>query len=328
MSNSSKSPIAYTLGEPAGIGADILIQLSQETELSDVVCIGDKRLLARRAQTLNMALSIVDYPERAKGLACLSVYHHALPKPDVIGSPDMVNVEVVLESLNTAIDGCMAGEFSAMVTGPVHKGVINEAGNTFSGHTEYLAVRTGALLPVMMLATSSLRVALVTTHLPLADVCSAITRERVEQICTIIDRDLRDKFKLSNPRLLVCGLNPHAGEDGHLGMQEIDTIIPALESLRQQGLNIVGPFPADTLFTPKYLDNADVVVAMYHDQGLPVLKALGFGRAANITLGLPIIRTSVDHGTAFDLAGTGGADTGSLITALSVAKEMVNAHHE
>ena len=293
-----------------------------------MVCIGDKRLLATRAADLNMPLSIVDYPARAKGVACLSVHHHALPEPGVMGEPHIANVEVVLESLNTAIDGCMAGEFSAMVTGPVHKGVINEAGNKFSGHTEYLAERTGALLPVMMLATSKLRVALLTTHLPLADVCSAITRERVEQICTIIDRDLRDKYKLSNPRLLVCGLNPHAGEDGHLGMEEIDTIIPALESLRQQGLDIVGPLPADTLFTPKYLDNADVVVAMYHDQGLPVLKALGFGRAANITLGLPIIRTSVDHGTAFDLAGTGDANIGSLITALSVAQEMVNAHHE
>ena len=319
------SPIAYTLGEPAGIGADILIQLSQQTELNDVVCIGDKRLLARRAQALNLTLSIVDYPLRAKGLACLSVYHHALPKPDVMGSPDTANVAVVLQTLNIAIDGCLAGEFSAMVTGPLHKTVINQAGNTFSGHTEYLAERTGAPLPVMMLATSSLRVALVTTHLPLADVCAAITRERVEQICSIIDRDLRHKYGLTKPRLLVCGLNPHAGEDGHLGMQEIDTIIPALQSLRRQGLDIVGPLPADTLFTPKYLDKADVVVAMYHDQGLPVLKAMGFGRSANITLGLPIVRTSVDHGTAFDLVGTGDADIGSLVTALGVAKQMSQA---
>ena len=323
MPNTTKSPIAYTLGEPAGIGADIIIQLSQAKDLSDVACIGDKRLLTTRADALNLPLNVVDYPVRSEGLACLSVYHHALPKPNVMGDPKTANVESVLETLNTAIDGCMLGEFSAMVTGPLHKGVINDAGNKFSGHTEYLAERCGAPLPVMMLATSSLRVALVTTHLPLADVCSAITREKIEQICTIIDRDLRNKYGLEKPRLLVCGLNPHAGEDGHLGTEEIDTIIPALESLRQQGLDIVGPLPADTLFTAKYLDNADVVVAMYHDQGLPVLKAMGFGRAANITLGLPIIRTSVDHGTAFDLAGSGDANIGSLKTALDVARQML-----
>ena len=226
--------------------------------------------------------------------------------------------------LDRAIDGCVAGDFSSMVTGPLHKGVINEAGVTFSGHTEYLAERTNAPLPVMMLATKTLRVALVTTHLPLKDVAAAVTQPLIKQICQIIDHDLRTKYGIAKPRLLICGLNPHAGEGGHLGMEEIETIIPALNSLRDQGIDVIGPLPADTLFTPKYLETADIAVAMYHDQGLPVLKSQGFGEAANITLGLPIIRTSVDHGTAFDLAGTGQPDTGSLLTAIHVARDMAS----
>ena len=225
--------------------------------------------------------------------------------------------------LDTAIDGCISGEFSAMVTGPLHKGIINEAGFAFSGHTEYLSERTNAPLPVMMLATNHLKVALITTHLPLKDVSNAITQELIIQICQIIHHDLQIKYGIESPRLLVCGLNPHAGEGGHLGMEEIETITPALNILRAQGIDVIGPLPADTLFTPKYLESADIAIAMYHDQGLPVLKSQGFGEAANITLGLPIIRTSVDHGTAFDLAGSGSADTGSLLTALNVAQEMV-----
>lgn len=313
MNNDSLTkPIAYTLGEPAGIGADIIIQLAQNDNLSDLVLIGDKALLASRAKQLGLAM-----PDT------LQVIEVPIARPSMYGSPHVDNVAGVMTMLNRAIDGCLAGEFSAMVTGPLHKGIINDAGVEFSGHTEYLAQRTGASLPVMMLATSSLRVALVTTHLPLRDVSDAITAQLITQVCEIIDQDLREKYDISEPRILVCGLNPHAGEGGHLGMEEIDIIEPALEALRSRGINAVGPLPADTLFTKKYLANADVAVAMYHDQGLPVLKSQGFGEAANITLGLPIIRTSVDHGTAFDLAGSGKADTGSLKTAIAVAREMV-----
>lgn len=306
-------PIAYTLGEPAGIGADIILQLSQSNDLSDVVVIGDERLLALRAKQLGLSIP-----------KSLAIKHIPINNPNVSGKPSTENVTGVLSMLNCAIDGCLSGTFSAMATGPLHKGVINEAGVIFSGHTEYLAERTNTPLPVMMLATNSLRVALITTHLPLKDVSNAINESLIMQICEIIDRDLRIKYGIQQPRLLVCGLNPHAGEDGHLGMEEIDTIIPALNKLRAQGIDVIGPLPADTLFTPKYLNSADIAVAMYHDQGLPVLKSQGFGEAANITLGLPIIRTSVDHGTAFDLAGSGKADTGSLLIALTVAKEIVS----
>jgi 4-hydroxythreonine-4-phosphate dehydrogenase len=315
-------PIAYTLGEPAGIGADIIIQLAQDEILDDVVCIGDARLLQARARALNLPLLLVDYPEKPTMLTCLSVDHQPIANYSVLGQDDSANVDCVLAMLNAAIDGCLNGQFAAMVTGPLNKAAINDAGKVFSGHTEYLAERCKAVMPVMMLATSSLRVALVTTHLPLRSVSDAITKELIQQICRIVDSDLRSKYGIEKPRILVCGLNPHAGEGGHLGTEEIDIIIPALDELREQGLDLVGPLPADTLFTPRYLDNADVVIAMYHDQGLPVLKALGFGNAANITLGLPIIRTSVDHGTAYDLAGTGQADTGSLETALNVARQM------
>ncbi|NND00259.1 MAG: 4-hydroxythreonine-4-phosphate dehydrogenase PdxA [Gammaproteobacteria bacterium] len=322
--------IAYTLGEPAGIGADIIIQLAQSGRLEDIVCVGDARLLAARAKVMALPLRLVEYPARAPGVSCLSVYHQPVENHSVCGVASTNNVPGVMAMLNTAIDGCLSGEFSALTTGPLHKGVINDSGVAFSGHTEYLAGRifsndescTEAPQPVMMLATSRLRVALITTHLPLKDVSAAITRPRIERVCRIIHRELQDKYQITQPRILVCGLNPHAGEGGHLGMEEIDTIIPALNALRQQGLDVVGPLPADTLFTEQYLATADVAVAMYHDQGLPVLKALGFGKAANITLGLPIIRTSVDHGTAFDLAGSGRADTGSLETALAVARQM------
>ncbi|MFT5574031.1 MAG: 4-hydroxythreonine-4-phosphate dehydrogenase [Cryomorphaceae bacterium] len=309
----TNKPIAYTLGEPAGIGADIILQLAQTQNLEDIVVIGDRTALADRAQVLGLAI-----PEYL-------AFNQVDIAKSVMGSPDAKNVPGVLAMLDAAIDGCLHKRYAAMVTGPLHKGVINSAGVPFSGHTEYLAERTGASLPVMMLATANLRVALVTTHLPLKDVSGAITRELVEQVCKIIDADLRAKYAISQPKILVCGLNPHAGEGGHLGMEEIDTIIPALESLRAQGIDVVGPLPADTLFTNKYLQSADIAVAMYHDQGLPVLKSQGFGEAANITLGLPIIRTSVDHGTAFDIAGSGLADTGSLLTAINVARDMVRA---
>lgn len=307
----SNAPIAYTLGEPAGIGADIILQLAQEHDLSNVIVIGDQQLLTSRANQLGLSIP--------KSLAVKQI---PINNPETSGKPSTDNVDGVLAMLNCAIDGCLSGEFSAMVTGPLHKGIINDAGIRFSGHTEYLAERTKAPLPVMMLATNSLRVALITTHLPLKDVSSAITESLIMQICKIVDHDLRTKYSIQQPKLLICGLNPHAGEDGHLGMEEIETITPALNKLRAQGIDVVGPLPADTLFTPKYLNCADIAIAMYHDQGLPVLKSQGFGEAANITLGLPIIRTSVDHGTAFDLAGSGKANTGSLLTALNVAKEM------
>ena len=307
----SNAPIAYTLGEPAGIGADIILQLAQEHDLSNVIVIGDQQLLTSRADQLGLSIP--------KSLAVKQI---PINNPETSGKPSTDNVDGVLAMLNCAIDGCLSGEFSAMVTGPLHKGIINDAGIRFSGHTEYLAERTKAPLPVMMLATNSLRVALITTHLPLKDVSSAITESLIMQICKIVDHDLRTKYSIQQPKLLICGLNPHAGEDGHLGMEEIETITPALNKLRAQGIDVVGPLPADTLFTPKYLNCADIAIAMYHDQGLPVLKSQGFGEAANITLGLPIIRTSVDHGTAFDLAGSGKANTGSLLTALNVAKEM------
>ena len=309
----SLKKIAYTVGEPAGIGPELILQLAQAHDVSDVVVIGDAELLRNRARQLSIA-----WPQQ------LQMLDTPVINRNVCGTPDTQNVNAVLGMLNRAIDGCLHNEFAAMVTGPLHKGIINDAGVAFSGHTEYLAERTGGHKPVMLLATESLRVALITTHLPLKDVSAAITEDLIIEICQIVDRDLRNKFGIDKPRLLVCGLNPHAGEGGHLGMEEIEIITPALEKLLTQGINVIGPLPADTLFTPKYLENADVAIAMYHDQGLPVLKSQGFGSAANITLGLPIIRTSVDHGTAFDLAGSGQADTGSLLTALTVARDMVN----
>lgn len=307
----NRKPIAYTLGEPAGIGPDILIQLAQQADLSDVVVLGDKRVVFERAELLNMTLP---HSMRFESIE--------VAVPSVIGQPNVKNVDGVMSMLNRAIDGCLSGEFSAMVTGPLHKGIINDAGIKFSGHTEYLAERSQARLPVMLLATATLRVALVTTHLPLREVADAITEDLIMDVCRIVDADFKSKYGIEEPKILVCGLNPHAGEGGHLGWEEIEIIEPALAVLRKEGLNIVGPLPADTLFTPKFLEGADVAIAMYHDQGLPVLKAQGFGEAANITLGLPIVRTSVDHGTAFDLAGSGTSDTGSLITAINVAREM------
>jgi len=313
-SNLSTKPIAYTLGEPAGIGVDIFVQLAQQYDLSDLVVVGDQNLIDHRAKLLGL-----EFPPNVQ------IEHIPLADSEVAGVASVDNVAGVMSSLNRAIDGCVSGEFAALVTGPLHKGIINDAGISFSGHTEYLAQRCSAKLPIMMLATESLRVALITTHLPLKEVSAAITEAAIMDTCEIIHQDLRAKFGVENPRLIVCGLNPHAGEGGHLGMEEIDIIIPALEKLKTKGVDVLGPLPADTLFTPKYLDKADVVVAMYHDQGLPVLKSHGFKQAVNITLGLPIIRTSVDHGTAFDLAGSGLANTGSLYAAIEVARQMVEA---
>ena len=320
------SKIAYTLGEPAGIGTDIILQSCAQQILQNVVCIGDPELLQERAKKLGIPLTILPAEQMVSELNQLSVLPVSCVAPSVLGTANIKNAKYVLTMLDMAIEGCLNGQFSSMVTGPIHKGIINDAGIAFSGHTEYLAEKTGSPLPVMMLATEGLRVALLTTHLPLKDVSQAINKKLIIDVCRIVYQDLHNKFAIKQPNLLMCGLNPHAGEGGHIGTEEIDTIIPALEDLRKEGLNIEGPLPADTLFTPKYLQRADAVVAMYHDQGLPVLKYKGFGSAANITLGLPIIRTSVDHGTAFDLAGTGETDIGSLLTAIEIARQMVESN--
>ena len=318
--------LALTIGEPAGIGPDLVVMLAARGAMDGVTAIGDADVLRDRIHQLGVSgvtvhtLTSAGEPGRDGAL-------NVLPVPaarDVIpGELDVANAPAVLEMLRQAGDGALRGEFDAVVTAPVQKSVINQAGIAFSGHTEFFAELTAAPMPVMMLAAGSLRVALVTTHLPLRDVADAITAERITQVATILHRDLREKFDLQRPRILVAGLNPHAGEDGHLGREEIDIITPALDSLRDQGLDLRGPLPADTLFTPAHLEHADAVLAMYHDQGLPVLKHAGFGNAVNVTLGLPIIRTSVDHGTALQLAGTGQVSSGSLDAAIRMARDLV-----
>lgn len=323
--------IALTPGEPAGIGPDLLISLAQQAQQHEIVAIADPDLLRARSQQLGLSLklreiNVQDVP-RSSAAGELAVLPVALAEAAVPGKLNVKNAPYILGTLDAAIDGCVAGHFAALVTGPVQKSIINDAGIAFSGHTEYLAEKTHTDKVVMMLATDGLRVALATTHLPLKDVAAAITAGELTRVTEILHRDMQVQFGISQPRILVCGLNPHAGEGGHLGREEIEVIEPVLAQLRERGMNLIGPLPADTLFTPKYLDHADVVLAMYHDQGLPVLKYKGFGQAVNITLGLPIIRTSVDHGTALDLAATGKADLGSLRTALSYALAMVQAKY-
>jgi len=300
--------IAVTTGEPAGVGPELAAALLHGHELgARIVLIGDRTLLAQRGGR--------PIPES-------NLLHVPLAAPSVAGQLDTANARYVLDLLDAAVDGCAAGRFDAMVTAPVHKGVINDAGVPFTGHTEYLADRTGARLPVMMLVGGGLRVALATTHLPLAAVSTAITAERLADVLTILDADLKARFGIAAPRILVCGLNPHAGEGGHLGREELDVIEPVLHRLRAAGLQLTGPVPADTAFLPERLAGHDAVLAMYHDQGLPVLKRAAFGEGVNVTLGLPLVRTSVDHGTALDLAGTGRADPGSLVAATRLAVEL------
>jgi len=323
--------LALTAGEPAGIGPELCLQLALERRGPGLVVVASKRLLEARAQLLGLNVALEDWAPGAPAttepgrLSVLSVDGLA---STTAGHLDPANSAYVLETLRVAAQGCLDGMFDGMVTAPVHKGVINNAGIAFSGHTEFLQELCGVERVVMMLATDELRVALVTTHLPLKDVSAAITAERLTQVTRILDNDLRKFFGLQHPRILVAGLNPHAGEGGHLGREEIDVIEPTLDNLRREGIDLTGPLPADTLFTPHWLDNADAVLAMYHDQGLPVLKFQGFGRAVNITLGLPIVRTSVDHGTALDLAGTGRADAGSLETAIRVGERMATSAKE
>jgi len=316
--------IAITPGEPAGIGPDLAILTAQQNVNCQRVYFADPDLLSERAKALNIKVNIRTLSSLENLPACenntLLVFPVKLAASSQAGKLDVANANYVLSSIKLAVQSQLDKQTHALMTGPVHKGIINEAGINFSGHTEFLAELTSAT-PVMMLASEAekLRVALVTTHLPLSQVSKAITADKLTQIIEILHRDLQNKYKIDNPHILVCGLNPHAGENGHMGTEEIDIITPVLESFRQQGLNLSGPLPADTLFTPKYLKTADAVLAMYHDQGLPVLKHVGFGHAINITLGLPIIRTSVDHGTALDLAGSQDIDTGSYIAALETA---------
>ncbi len=320
--------LIVTSGEPAGIGPDLCALLAQRSHPAEMVVAADPALLKERAALLGLPLTLETWdpqaPPRPQSPGRLKILPVDLAAPVQPGTLDPANAGYVLEMLERAARGCLDGAFDALVTCPVHKGVINDAGRPFRGHTEFLAGLCGDRVPVMMLATPGLRVALVTTHLPLRAVADAITPERLEHILRTLHRDLRLRFCVPSPRILVCGLNPHAGEGGHLGREEKDIIQPTLERLRDSGLNLIGPLPADTVFTPRHLKAADVVVAMFHDQGLPVLKHMGFGRAVNITLGLPLIRTSVDHGTALDLAGTGKADEGSLSAAVRTALEMAS----
>jgi len=321
--------LALTPGEPAGIGPDLLVMLAQTSWPVELVAITDSALLTRAAKRLNLPLTLLPHNAQAPASVhqpgTLKVAQVALAEEETPGQLSTHNAHAVLATLDRACDGCLTGEFSAMVTAPVQKSVINDAGIAFSGHTEYLQERCGVPRVVMMLACPGLRVALATTHLPLREVPEAITAERLTQVLTILHDDLRNKFGIAKPNILVAGLNPHAGESGHLGREEIEVITPTLDALRANGMTLTGPLPADTLFTPRLLAGADAVLAMYHDQGLPVLKHAGFGEAVNITLGLPIIRTSVDHGTALSLAGTGEAEVGSLQAAVNEAIHMIHA---
>ena len=322
--------IALTSGEPAGIGPDLCLAIALATAPGtrdcELVCLADRSLLAERAKRLNLAVTLRDYDPNARAphrAGTLSVSHTPLASTCVPGMLDRANSRYVLDLIDRAIDGAVTGEFDAIVTAPVHKGIINDAGIPFTGHTEYLAERTHAALPVMMLATSDLRVALATTHLPLKDVSAALTIDSICQVLEILDADLKKWWGIKAPRIAVCGLNPHAGEGGYLGDEEIRIIEPAVTRMRGQGLNVWGPVPADTAFVPAKLAECDGVLAMYHDQGLPVIKHSGFDRAVNITLGLPILRTSVDHGTALDIAGSGHADHRSLQAAITLALDLV-----
>ena len=319
--------IAVTSGEPAGIGPELCLRLAAYDGPAQPVILGDRDLLAERARAVGLRVALRDFrPENPVDRNRLDVLHVPLATPSVAGRLNPANGPYVLALLDRALAGCRSGEFAAMVTAPVHKGVINDAGVHFTGHTEYLAEKTGMSLVVMMLAGSTehgpLRVALATTHLPLKDVPAAITPDVLTRTLRILHADLREKYGLAEPRILVAGLNPHAGEGGYLGTEEIEVIAPVLDKLRAEGMRLSGPHPADTMFTPPMLAHGDAVLAMYHDQGLTALKYATFGHGINVTLGLPIIRTSVDHGTALELAGSGRADPGSLFEAMAEAARM------
>ncbi|ENX26441.1 MULTISPECIES: 4-hydroxythreonine-4-phosphate dehydrogenase PdxA [Acinetobacter] len=317
-------PLYVTSGEPAGIGPDICLSLAERVDERPIVVLADIHMLEQRAQILKLSVELIEYQgqESSSGIGQLFVEHVPVQQDVVLGELNLNNAAYVLEQLRRSADYAMSGKSVGVATAPVQKSVINEAGISFSGHTEYYQEFAGVPRVVMMLATKTLRVALATTHLPLRAVADAITPERLHQVIDILIHDLKSKFKIEQPNILVCGLNPHAGEGGYLGMEEIEVINPVLESYRAQGINMSLSLPADTLFTPENLKDADAVLAMYHDQGLPVLKSQGFGEAINITLGLPFIRTSVDHGTALSLAGTGLAKSSSLHVAVDLALDL------
>ena len=332
MTPGEERPLAITAGEPAGIGPDLCLALAQSVHAGRIVVIADPEVLERRAAQLGLAVTLEHFdPDSGTGSAAtagqrsvLRVLPQPMPNPLVCGTPDPANAAALLATLDRAMAGCRDGVFAGMVTGPLQKSVINDAGIPFTGHTEYLAARLGAPCPVMLLAAAKLKVALASTHLPLREVPDWLTAERLTAVIEVLHADLEAKFRIARPRILVCGLNPHAGEQGHLGREEIETIAPVVRRMRDRGLDIHGPLPADTAFTPA-AGGADAILAMYHDQGLPVLKYAGFGTAVNVTLGLPIVRTSVDHGTALDIAATGKADPGSMFAAVEMAVELGRA---
>jgi len=326
MSRSTLPSLVLTAGEPAGIGPDLCVQIAQQPLPCNLAVIADGDLLAARARQLRLPLQLIDVSaaspvQHREG--SLQVLHVPVAETAAAGTLNPANARYVLTTLDRAVAVCQSGQFDGMVTAPVHKGVINDAGIAFTGHTEYLSALTASEV-VMMLVGGNMRVTLATTHLPLKDVAAAITADLIERKLRIIAHDLVSRFFLENPSIAVAGLNPHAGESGHLGREEIDVIIPALNKLRGEGMNLIGPLPADTLFNPEQLQQFDCVFTMYHDQGLPVLKHASFGGGVNVTLGLPIIRTSVDHGTALELAGTGRAHAGSLLAAIEMASQLAN----
>jgi 4-hydroxythreonine-4-phosphate dehydrogenase len=316
--------IALTAGEPAGIGPDLCVLAARRTLPCRLVVLADRELLAERAQMLGVTLKLHDFGDGGDLHGVPTVLHHPLAAAVQPGKATPENASYVLGLLRTAVNGCLRGRFDAVVTAPVHKGVINDAGIAFTGHTEFLAELTGVRTVVMMLVGAGMRVALATTHLPLRQVADAITLESLEATLRVLRRDLQQRFGLRAPRILVAGLNPHAGEGGHLGREEIDVIAPVLNRLRREGFDLEGPLPADTLFNPALLGRGDCVLAMYHDQGLPVLKHASFGTGVNVTLGLPIIRTSVDHGTALERAGRGDIEVGSLVAAIELATQLAS----
>ncbi len=323
MTNASKL-LAVTSGEPAGIGPDLCLALAASPWKNRIVVVADPDMLADRCRLLGLDVSIREYDAATSSDGNgLQVLPQPLARPAVCGNPDPRNARSLLDGIDRAVRGCLSGEFSALVTAPLQKSVINDAGVEFSGHTEYLARLTATETPVMLLVGGGLRVALASTHLPLSEVASFLTRDRIISVIRILHADLRQKFDIASPRILVCGLNPHAGEGGHLGTEEQEIIEPAIRACQETGMDVVGPLPADTAFAP-VAGPADAILAMYHDQGLPVLKYAGFGHAVNVTLGLPIIRTSVDHGTALDKAGTGTADAGSMMAAVEMAAQLAS----
>ena len=324
MINLSK-PLVVTSGEPAGIGPELCLALVHSRWAKQLVVIADPTMLAQRASMLGVDVSLDEYDADAlRDNSGLQLLAQPLPSPAVCGSLDPSNAQSLLDGLERAVSGCLCGEFSGLVTAPLQKSVINDAGIEFTGHTEFLARLTSTETPVMLLCAKGLRVALASTHMPLSEVPGYLTRERVNAVIQVLHSDLQQRFAIPAPRILVCGLNPHAGEGGHLGHEERDVIEPVIRSCQDNGMDIVGPLPADTAFTPA-AGPADAILAMYHDQGLPVLKYAGFGTAVNVTLGLPIIRTSVDHGTALDIAGKGTADTGSMLAAVEMAAQLASA---